>query len=185
MIATWFPTNASYDQLKRLAELHALDVDFAYDRIGASNNVPTDRLIVNYLRHECTDYDEDQTSERHRAACEAIAKRYPCLAEECQRQIKRRHDKDEEIAAMVASYEIEKEQERAERRARVEASKRIIAGLRVGQKVMYKNRRYTYEATVTKIGRSKVTVAYQVKTGKDRDRTATVHAAFVTPVEAA
>jgi hypothetical protein len=44
-------------------------------------------------------------------------------------------------------------------RDRVEASKRIIMGLAVGRKVMFRGRRHTHEAEMTKIGRSKVTIA--------------------------
>jgi hypothetical protein len=47
------------------------------------------------------------------------------------------------------------------------------------------NEKWQYAAAITKIGRSKVTVAYQVKTGKGRARSATVHAALVTPLETA
>lgn len=180
MIRTWFPKQ-SCDQLKRIAEVDALDVDTAYDRIGASCNVPTDRLIVNYLRHKCTDYDEDQSSDRHREACEAIAERYPQLADECRRQIERRRETDAKAEAMAVCYEIEKQMERDKRHAREEESKGRITTLSVGQKVSYQDRRYTFEAIITKLGRSRVTIAYQVKADKDRDRTKTVHAALIAP----
>jgi hypothetical protein len=184
LTTTWFPKNGNAERLERDAERHAFELDCDRDRIGASDDVPTDRLVVNYLRHQCTDYDEDQTQERHREACEAIAKRFPWLAEECTRQIKCRAAAEREDEEMAAEYEAELAQLRAERRARVDASQQAIKSLSVGQKVMFKDRKNTYEAEITKVGRSKVTVAYDVRTVKDRARGKTVHAALVAPIEA-
>lgn len=186
MIETRFPKNKSYGQLARAAELHAIQIAGDRGHIETRDDVPTDRLIVNYLRHECTDYDDDQTAERHKAACEAIADRFPYLAEECKRQITRRGDTDRRLADEAACYEAQQREWKAARRTRVEESKQAIKAMQVGQQVTYRrNEKCVYTATIVKVGRSKVTVAYRVKTGKDRDRTATVHAALVTPLETA
>ncbi|MEO6090523.1 MAG: hypothetical protein ABIQ18_46225 [Umezawaea sp.] len=171
-------------RLGRAAERHAFELDCDRDRPGTSDDVPTDRLVVNFLRHQCTDYDEDRTQERHRQACEAIARRFSWLAEECERQIERRARSEREGEEMVAEYERQQHESQAKRRETAEKSRQVIMSMTVGQKVWFEDRCYTYVATVTKIGRSKVTVAYQVKTGNDRDRSKTVHAALVTPIGA-
>jgi hypothetical protein len=49
----------------------------------------------------------------------------------------------------------------------------------VGQRVLYKYKRWEYEATISKIGRSKITVTYQLKTSGEQ-RVKEVHAALVT-----
>jgi hypothetical protein len=64
---------------------HALDPDYDYD-YDFDPCVPEERLAANMLRHANTNYDDYRSADRHRAACEAIAQRYPWLAEECQRQ---------------------------------------------------------------------------------------------------
>jgi hypothetical protein len=168
-IITFFP-KTSPDNLVRQARLHALERE---------NDETTDeRAVVNYLRHECTDYDDDPTQVRHRAACEAIAAQYPWLVEECTRQIKRRAQQEAAEAAMLRAYEAEQARRQAERRAVVEASKNVINSLTVGQRVLYKYKRWQYEATISKIGRSKITVTYRLKTGDQRVKE--VHAALVT-----
>ncbi|WP_369380482.1 hypothetical protein [Streptomyces sp. cg36] len=183
VINTWFPKNISAARLERDAEKHAFELDFERSHIGASDGVPADRLVVNYLRHQCTDYDDDQSGERHREACEAIALAFPWLAEECQQQIKRRVQADREAEEMAAAYEREQREQQLKRKEIADKSKAAIKTMTVGQKVQYAhNIRCVYEAEITKVGRSKVTVAYEVKTGKDRLRTATVHAALVTPI---
>lgn len=77
----------------------------------------------------------------------------------------------------------EQETERERRRAVVVDSREAITELRVGQRVSipYKRRRYT--GVVTKLGRSKVAVAYRIATGRDRDRVRLVHASLVRPVD--
>ena len=48
----------------------------------------------------------------------------------------------------------------------------------MGQRVLYKYKRWEYEATISKIGRSKITVTYRLKSGDQRVKE--VHAALVT-----
>ena len=76
------------EELEQLARKHASK------RIGIpeSDVVNIDRLVVNLLRHTSTNYDCDQSSRRHTASCDAIARRYPWLADECARQMMRRED---------------------------------------------------------------------------------------------
>ena len=80
---------------------------------------------------------------------------------------------------MLRAYEAEQARKQAERRAVVEASKDVITSLTVGQRVLYKYKRWEYEATISKIGRSKITVTYRLKTSGDQ-RVKEVHAALVT-----
>ena len=169
-ISTFFP-KTSRDNLVRQARLHAIALE--------NYETPDERAVVNYLRHEFTDYDNNPSQARHRAACEAIAAQYPWLAEECTRQIKRRAQQEAEEAAMLRAYEAEQARAQAERRALVEASKKMITSLTVGQRVLYKYKRWEYEATISKIGRSKITVTYRLKTSGDQ-RVKEVHAALVT-----
>lgn len=51
----------------------------------------------------------------------------------------------------------------------------------MGQVVPYRTRGRVYNATITKIGRTRVTLTYRLKSGDER--TAIVHAALVTPVD--
>jgi len=51
----------------------------------------------------------------------------------------------------------------------------------VGQVVPYRTRGRVYNATIAKIGRTRVTLTYRLKSGDER--TAIVHAALVTPGE--
>lgn len=182
-VETWFPKAHKAHMIRQAhehAELYGIE-------IGQDRSVSDDaRAVVNWLRHEHTDYDIEQTYERHKIACEAIAEAFPWLAEECSQQIKRRREADRRAADEAAQHEAEQEHWKAARRARVEDSKQAIKGMTVGQQVTYwHNEKCSYAATIIKVGRSKVTVAYQVKTGKDRDRTATVHAALVMPLGSA
>lgn len=75
-------------------ELEARAREHSARRIGLHDNelFNIDRLVVNWLRHTSTNYDCDQTDTRHTAACDAIARRYPWLADECARQMLRRED---------------------------------------------------------------------------------------------
>ncbi|MEV2278777.1 hypothetical protein AB0I72_24635 [Nocardiopsis sp. NPDC049922] len=180
MITTFFPAVTSRRRLERSAREHTLTLDL--ERGSCSDDVPVERLVVNYLRHECTDYDLDQSSPRHRAACEAIAERFPWLAKECQRQIVRRAEADAEAEAASRSWEQEEEAARERCRALVSASREAIADLHVGQRVSFPYKRHRYTGVITKKGRSRVTVAYRIRTGKDRDRVRLVHASLVTPV---
>lgn len=181
MIKTWFP-KADRDQLHRMAERHARNLEIQRGIFDLSPNTPSDeRLIVNYLRHACTDYDTDQTQERHREACEAIAAAYPWLAEECARQIQVRAEREEEAARFLEDFLEEKERRRAERKKIIAASHDAAKRLRVGQVVLYRTRGRVYDATITKIGRTRVTLTYRLKSGEER--TAIVHAALVTPAD--
>ncbi|WP_017597329.1 hypothetical protein [Nocardiopsis lucentensis] len=180
MITTFFPSDTTRCRLERSAREHALALDL--ERGSCGDGVPTERLVVNYLRHECTDYDLDQSGPRHRAACEAIATRFPWLAEECQRQIARRTEADAMAEAAWEAWERERKAERERHRIMVAASREAVADLRVGQRVSFPYKRHRYTGVITKKGRSRVTVVYQIRTGEDRERVRLIHASLVTPV---
>lgn len=181
MIRTFFPLALSPTRLEQLAREHAWQLDLEYGRSGSQ--APIDRLVVNYLRHECTDYDLEQSAPRHRAACEAIARTFPWLAEECRRQVDRRAQQDLEEEELRRALADEEEQHRAERRAMVTRSREVIKGMHVGQRVRFRDGRYPRTGVITKLGRSRVTVAYQVATGRDRGRVRLLHAARITLVK--
>ena len=95
MIQSWFPADATAEELEDRAWRHAVAWDLKWGRPGASASVPMDRLVVNLLRHIYTDYDDDQSFDRFSQACDAIARRYPWLAEECAHQIGQRATEEE------------------------------------------------------------------------------------------
>ncbi|RKS08179.1 hypothetical protein DFP74_3873 [Nocardiopsis sp. Huas11] len=180
MIITSFPFDPNRSRLERSAREHARAL--ALERGTFDDGpVPVDRLVVNYLRHACTDYDRDQSAVRHRAACEAIARTFPWLAQECDRQIARRAQDDAAAQAAREAWVQEQEAERERRRAVVVDSREAITALRVGQKVSFPYKRQRYTGVVTKLGRSRVAVAYRIATGRDRDRVRLVHASLVRP----
>ena len=181
MITTFFPFGPTPDRLERLGREHALWLDA--ERETDSSQTPPERLTVNYLRHECTDYDLNPSRARHRAACEAIGRRFPWLAQECQRQIDRRAALEAASEEGRKQWSAEMERRRAEHRAMVAASRELVKGMRVGQRVAFRKGRNRYTGVVTKLGRSRVTVAYRVSTGRERDRVRLFHAARLTPVE--
>jgi hypothetical protein len=51
---------------ERVAVEHSIDVALSRDQMPG--DAPVDRLVVNMLRHEFTNYDADPTREAHRAA---------------------------------------------------------------------------------------------------------------------
>src|SRR5699024_7765035 len=155
VITTFFPADLTLARLKRLAQEHARQLDLD------SSHVPPVRSMVNYLRHECTDYDLEQSASRHRAACEAIARRFPQLAKECRRQIARRTEQDLQEERAHQMWVAEEERLRAEHRAMVARSREVIKGMRVGQRVGFWSGGYWRTGVITKLGRSRVTVAYR------------------------
>ncbi|MFJ1756500.1 hypothetical protein [Kitasatospora sp. NPDC088134] len=179
-VRTWFP---DYDRarLVALADSHALDIAVAHGGKDVGPN--EERLVVNLLRHHYTDYDQhEQTSARHRAACEAIAERYPWLAEECRAQIGRRERLGLEAADIAAGLEADREVERQERQALVAVSRAAAKKLTVGDAVAFEDGRAhggRRTATVTAVGRSMVTVEYGLASGERRTRK--LHASLVQP----
>lgn len=87
------PFVSAFPDLTR-EELETRAREHAARRIGIPENevFNVDRLVVNLLRHTATNYDCDQSARRHTASCDAIARKYPWLAEECARQMLRRKD---------------------------------------------------------------------------------------------
>jgi len=69
-----FP-NWGRERFENVALERTIDESFASGREFDSSL--TDRLVVNMARHEFTDYDEDQNTERFSEACAAIAGALP------------------------------------------------------------------------------------------------------------
>jgi hypothetical protein len=61
-------------RLETMARDRAEMLDLVHDR-GFREYVDTDRLVVNMLRHEFSDYDDDQSQAAHRVVCEAVESR--------------------------------------------------------------------------------------------------------------
>jgi hypothetical protein len=177
MIRTDFP-DLSRKRLVRLARDHALDLalDRGYDD---PENAGDDRLVVNLLRHEFTDYDIDQSADRHREACEAIAARYPYLAAECARQVAARETAEQDAQQFAEMYLMQQREHAERRREMIAASRRAIVDLTVGQHVVATVRGHVRHGVLIKVARSRVTMEFAIASGASR--TAVLYAAQVRP----
>ena len=180
-LRTAFP-RWSRARLERVAREHAAAVAMAYGDF-ADVTAPSERLVVNMLRHEFTDYDDDQSARRHQQACDAIADRYPWLRDECLRQVQARKEREHEAALWEVAARAEVERTRQWRRQRVTESHTSIGAISVGDEVSVRVRGHDRIARVTKVGRSRVTVHYAIKNGQARE--ALVYARDVTPTRSA
>ena len=165
--------------LERTACEHAAQFYLAYGCDPDFANV--DRLVVNMLRHEFTDYDDDQTRTSHAAACRAIAARYPWLGVECERQVKRRAEAQRIEAEFARMAEEMEREERRRRLRRSEESARLIAFLKVGDCVTTRIDGHERVGLITWVGRRRVEISYNLKTGEPRKRR--LYASEVEPVK--
>jgi hypothetical protein len=103
-IKTSFPPNWTEERLfeKTLAHVERWD--------GALTEYPREhtlrRWAVNFLRHQFTTYDSDQTEERRAAANDSIGQASPYLIDECARQNAARECVDS-VAAEYAEIEMD------------------------------------------------------------------------------
>jgi hypothetical protein len=164
-------------KLKRVAEDHAADA--ALSRGHTPGDAPVERLVVNMLRHEFTSYDSSQSQEAHRVVCEAIAARFGWLRPECERQIQARARHEADDAGWIAAAREHEAARAAWRHDRVAESRDAIGQFTVGMRVTATVRGHRRDATVVKIGRSRVTVMFQIKSGAVR--TAQLYARDVQP----
>ena len=133
-----------------------------------------DRLVVNMLRYEFTGYDETRSRQAHAIVCEAIAAKYRLLAVECERQTRRRCDSERLEAVAFQAYEEQDEAQRVWRCERVAESREAIRRLVVGTRVVARVKGREGVARIVKVGRSRVAISYQIKSGEER--TALVYA---------
>lgn len=176
MIHAEFPA-VSRKRLIRMARDHAADLAAMCEEADPPDD--DHRLVVNMLRHKFTDYDDDQSTSRHRAACERITARYPWLADECTRQVAVRAGAHTQAEQMLRDWVVDRERERAQRRDLVAASHAGITDLTVGQHVTVTVHGHVRQGVLTKVARSRVTVEFTLRSGQSR--TAVVHAATVQP----
>jgi hypothetical protein len=165
------------EKLERVVESHAVDV--ALLRGCVPGDAPMERLVVNMLRHEFTSYDDGPTQEAHRVVCEAIAARFGWLREECERQIQARARQEAEEAGWAAAAREYEVAQAAWRRKRAAESRDGVSQFAVGMRVSASVKGHRRDATVVKVGRSRVTVAFQIKSGAER--TAQLYARDVQP----
>lgn len=131
-----------------------------------------DRLLVNYLRHNYTNYDfTEQTYELKKEVNTVIAELFPDLKEECLNQIIERKIKEDFIERYLKKQEVLKQ----EHKNFIEKSKSINKTLLVGQKATAKINGIIRELTITKINVSKVEVEYYLK--NNQRRTKLIHSA--------
>ncbi len=154
-----------------------MDVALACDRLPG--DAPVDRLVVNMLRHEFTSYDADPTQDAHQMVCDAIAARFGWLKPECDRQVRARARGEADDRAYDEWAKDALVAEKAERQARVAESKKVIGQFREGMPVMAKVKGHSRNATVVKVGRTRLTIGFTIKS--DADRTAQVYARDVQP----
>lgn len=164
-------------KLERVAQGHAVDV--ALSRAAVAGDAPVERLVVNMLRHEFTSYDDGPTQEAHRVVGEAIAARFGWLRAECERQIRARAQLEAEQARWIAAAREHEAAEAAWRRERAAESRDVISQFDVVMRVTATVKGHRRDATVIKVGRSRVTVAFRIKSGTER--TAQVYARDMQP----
>jgi len=152
--------------LEKVALEHAIEVSVASGREFDSSL--TGRLVANMARHEFTDYDEDQSTERFAEACAAIADRYPWLSGECNAQVARRRLADAQ-ATLAAEMEQRWRQDEAERRRERSAeAAEAIGGLVLGQRARARVKGQERTGVLTWIGRRRVELAFTIKSGEER-----------------
>jgi putative resolvase len=113
-------------------------------------------------------------SRLHETACKAIAAKYPWLAAECDRQMRQRDTSEKRDAVALAAWERQQQTQRSWRRDRVTESGEAIRRLAVGMTVDARVKGHQRAAEIVKVGRSRVTISYRVRTGEQR--TALVYA---------
>lgn len=173
-----FPEPDDRARLERLAREYAERTDGP-----SSSRAPTERLVVDYLRHLCTNGDTGQGPDPHRRVCEAIAARYPWLAAECRRQVVARAAEDAR-ARFRQRFELrERGDRRQEHRELVARSREAIARLRIGQRVGFRYRGCWYTGVVVGLWRTRARVAHRVFTGPVSDRVRVLHAAKLVPFD--
>lgn len=153
-------------KLERVAAEHAIEV--ALSRDGMPSQAQDDRLVVNMLRHEFTNYDNDPNQEAHRRVCAAIAEQYGWLHAECQRQIHARARQEESERSAFEYLQAQADAESRWRRERSAQSREAIPTFTVGMAVAATVKGHRRDATVTKVGRSRISVSFQIKSGAER-----------------
>jgi hypothetical protein len=158
----------SRKQLEDTALAHGGELALLYGREPGEASI--ERLVVNMLRHEFTDYDVDPSLEAKRRSCVAIAERFPWLAEEGCRQIDQRKRQEAE-AAMWSEMADFLQRERAQKAAeRSRAFREAISLMPAGTKVMARVAGREREGTIVWQGRARVDVAYTIKSGQERTK---------------
>jgi hypothetical protein len=165
-------------KLERVGIADAMEVALAYDRLPGDG--PVDRLVVNMLRHEFTAYDTDPTQQAHRPVCDAIAARFVWLRSECDRQVRTQSRREAEERCAAVELQAILAAEKAERHARAQEFRQAMGQFRQGMRVTAKVKGHPRDATVVKVGRSRLTIGFTIKSGADR--TAVVYARDVRPV---
>jgi hypothetical protein len=159
----------SREKLERIARQRAIELDLDYGRT-VSDHESVDRLLVNMLRHELTNYDDDQNQEVDRLACEVIKARCPWLGHECDRQVGHRRFtelRDGGFFEMAEQWAMEERQRREERSR---ASSVIISTLIVGDEVCARIGGHERVGTIAWLERRRVEVAYVIKSDEARTR---------------
>jgi len=176
-IKTFFP-DWDRPKLEKIAVRHAIEVNSCYDRDPDYSK--TERLVVNMLRHEFTDYDNEQSASRFIAACTAIAAHYPWLSDECHHQIAKRRKTESERTAHLQMAQEMRDQEHQENRQRSDASATAISSLYIGQTVRGRVRGIERVGEITWIGTRRVEFSFRIATGQERRYR--LYASEVTPV---
>jgi sRNA-binding protein len=142
-------------------------------------DIDMDRLVVNMLRHEFTSYGQTRSTFAHVKACEAIAKRFPWLQDECERQMQQRAKRDHQRELVLRIPDNPNGTWASRRKDRADRSREAIEKLSVGEAVTVTVGGYQRSARITGVGRSRVTVEFTTKSGASR--TAVVYASSVRP----
>ncbi|HUZ42331.1 MAG TPA: hypothetical protein VMU68_13190 [Acidimicrobiales bacterium] len=166
MTRTWFP-RWSQTRLEIVARKRAQAIYLARDRFPSDSH-DIDRLVVNMLRHEFSNYDDDQGEEAHRLICRAVTAQYKWLSDECDKQIERRARSERQGREyMIMALE----HAAAERERRVERSRlsgEVIDTMRVGDVGFARVAGFEHRVTITWVGRRRIEVSYTLKSGANR-----------------
>ena len=162
---TRFPS-WSRSHLEKVALKHAFDVSFDTGR--DFDPTLSDRLVVNMLRHEFSDYDDNQSATNFSAACAEIAIRFLWLAPECERQMARRRENDAAADDAHEMFERATLEQQIRRRAISAASSEVIRSLRIGDRVTALVRGRQRSGTIVWVGRKQIEFSFKLKSGQVR-----------------
>jgi hypothetical protein len=160
-IEAFFP-NWQRSKLEKIAIQRAIEVNSRYNRDPDCSK--TDRLVVNMLRHEFTDYDKDRNLRRFIEACTAISANYPWLNDECRRQIAKRRKSEAERTAHLQMMQEEQEVNRQ----RSNESTQLIDRFYIGQTVQGRIRGHNRIGEITWIGTRRVEISFRLAPGQER-----------------
>jgi hypothetical protein len=178
MLETYFP-DWQRSEIEKAAVKRSMEINAGHT-YEPDYNSNTDRLAVNWLRHEFTDYNDNQSVDRFIEACTAIASRYPWLKSECDFQIEKKKKVCAEGADLLMLMREIRAQEHKDKLRLSEESAKAVSDLHIRQTVQVRSGERERVGEITWIGSLRVEVLFRIATG--RKRRYRLYASVVTPV---